>query len=89
MQAILQGTGYKPLYLQPSGGLVGIGTTNAAGNIGELALSKQAASGLAPGVGNLKIGVVAGTNTGTCKIIAYAGTSTTPVTIVDNVGGGC
>jgi hypothetical protein len=35
----------------------------------------------------LKIAVVAGTNAGICKIIA--GTSATPVTIVDNVGADC
>lgn len=56
---------------------------------GELALAKESASGSAPGAGFLKIEVVAGTAGGSCKIIAYAGTSTTPVTVVDSVGGGC
>jgi hypothetical protein len=55
----------------------------------EIILAKETASGAAPGTGLLKFQVVAGTTGGTCKIIAYAGTSTTPVTIVDNVGGGC
>lgn len=45
--------------------------------------------GTAPGAAKLALRVVAGTNAGTCKIIAYAGTSTTPVTIADNVGSGC
>jgi hypothetical protein len=47
------------------------------------------AAAAAPGTGKLTLEVVAGTTSGTCKIIAYAGTSTTPVTIVDNVGSGC
>lgn len=56
---------------------------------GGLGLNKRTASGVAPGAGMLKMEVTAGTNAGSCKIIAYAGTSTTPVTIVDNVGSGC
>jgi len=56
---------------------------------GEQAMAKITASGTAPGAGFLKFEAVTGTNAGTCKIIAYAGTSTTPVTIVDNVGGSC
>lgn len=43
--------------------------------------------GTAPGSAFAKTYWVAGTNAGTAKLIAYAGTSTTPVTIVDNVGG--
>jgi hypothetical protein len=64
---------------------------NAIGfsNKAELLMQKKTASNTAPGAGLLKFQVVAGTTGGTCKIIAYAGTSTTPVTIVDNVGGGC
>lgn len=42
-----------------------------------------------PGAANLKMFAVAGTNAGSCKIIAYAGTSTTPVVVADNVGSGC
>lgn len=56
---------------------------------GEFQLNKVAASGSAPGAGIAKIAWVAGTNANTCKLISYAGTSTTPVTIVDNVGAGC
>jgi hypothetical protein len=66
--------------------LTGATATLAAGEVG---LPKVAASGTAPGAGNIKFEAVAGTNSGTCKLIAYAGTSTTPVTIVDNVGAGC
>ena len=66
-----------------------IGGSGATLATGEEALAKISASGSAPGAGYLKFEAVAGTNSGTCKIIAYAGTSTTPVTIVDNVGGSC
>lgn len=65
------------------------GATGATASTGEMAFTKIAAVGTAPGGGFLKMEAVTGTNAGTCKIIAYAGTSTTPVTIVDNVGGSC
>lgn len=68
------------------GGLSGSSTLKVSA--GELAFDKGSASGTAPGAGFLKLGVVCGTNAGTAKIIAYAGTSTTPVTVVDNVGSG-
>jgi hypothetical protein len=74
------------------GGGVQLGSNGAASaNVlpGEVAYKKVAASGAAPGTGWLKIETVSGTNAGTCKLIAYAGISTTPVTIVDNVGSGC
>lgn len=51
--------------------------------------AKVTASSTAPGASTMKLEVVAGTNAGTCKLQAYAGTSTTPVTVVDNVGSGC
>lgn len=63
--------------------------SSMTGNAGELGFTKIAASGTAPGAGIGKLAVVAGTNANTCKLIMYAGTSTTPVTIVDNVGTGC
>jgi hypothetical protein len=50
---------------------------------------KVTASGTAPGAGLVKIEVVAGINAGSCKLQAYAGTSATPVTILDNIGSGC
>jgi hypothetical protein len=43
----------------------------------------------APGAGFGALQWVAGTTSGTCKLVALAGTSATPVTIVDNVGTGC
>lgn len=51
-------------------------------------LPKTTPSGLAPGAGFAAIQAVAGTNPGTCKIIVYAGTSNTPVTLIDNIGSG-
>lgn len=66
-----------------------IGATGATASAGELVLAKETASGTAPTAAFLKIEAVAGTNAGSCKIIAYAGTSTTPVTVADNIGSGC
>lgn len=67
-----------------------IGSTTAATLAnGEFAMVKNALAGTAPGAGFLKLAVAAGTNAGSCKLVAYAGTSTTPVTVIDNVGGGC
>lgn len=56
--------------------------------VGEIGFTKIAASGSAPGAAGAKEAWVCGTLAGTAKKIAYAGTSTTPVTIVDNVGTG-
>lgn len=55
---------------------------------GELGLRRIAQSATAPGAGGLKLSAVCGTNTGTAAIIAYAGTSTTPVFIANNIGSG-
>ena len=66
---------------------VGSGTalTLAAG---ELGFNKITASGSAAGASGGKMELVCGTNAGSAKLIAYAGTSTTPVTILDNIGSG-
>jgi len=66
-----------------------IGAGNPVMAQGELAGQKITASGSAPGAGFCKESWVAGTSGGTCKKIAYCGTSTTPTTIIDNVGSGC
>jgi parallel beta-helix repeat protein len=50
--------------------------------------NKMTASGTAPGAAGAKLEWVCGTNAGTMKMIMYAGTSGTAVTIVDNVGAG-
>jgi hypothetical protein len=44
---------------------------------------------VAPGAGVVWLFAVAGTASGTCKIEAMAGTSTTPALVTDNIGGGC
>jgi hypothetical protein len=72
-----------------SGGVAVIGVVSATGSRGELGFDKLTASGTAPGAGSAKMAWVAGTVAGSCKLISYAGTSTTPVTIVDSVGAGC
>jgi hypothetical protein len=43
----------------------------------------------AVGANECHIFVVAGTNSGSCKLQAICGTSTTAVTIADNIGAGC
>lgn len=68
-------------------------TVNAAATIGgwdpySLIGAKVTDPATAPGAGFTALRWVAGTNAGTAKLVAYAGTSTTPVTVVDNVGGG-
>lgn len=55
---------------------------------GEIGMTKIAASASAPGAAGLKLAVVCGTNAGSAKIITYAGTSTTAVTLLDNIGAG-
>lgn len=55
---------------------------------GEMGWAKTTASGSAPGAAGTKMAWVCGTNAGTSKLISYAGTSTTPVTVIDNVGAG-
>lgn len=55
---------------------------------GEVGLSTITASGAAPGASGGKFALVCGTNAGTAKIIAYAGTSTAAATVLDNIGSG-
>lgn len=54
---------------------------------GELGLARSTPAG-APGAGMLNLAVVQGSQPGTAKIVAYAGTSTSPVTLLDNIGSG-
>lgn len=53
-----------------------------------LTFGKTADPGTGPGAGWAKLYFVPGTNAGTAKLICYAGTSTTPVVIADNIGSG-
>jgi hypothetical protein len=78
-----------------SGGTVAATTGIEAGGIGaailggDVAIAKGSNPATGPGAGYLKLEVIEGTNPGTCKLIAFAGTSSTPTTIADNIGGGC
>ena len=49
---------------------------------------KETAAAVAPGAGIGMLRWEAGTNANTLKLVAYAGTSTTGVTVIDNVGAG-
>lgn len=61
------------------------GLTLTAGAYG---LTKMTASASAPGAAGAKLELVCGTNGGTAKLVAYAGTSATATTIIDNIGAG-
>lgn len=70
---------------------VGAPTTDLTLTQGALGLQRQGTitgSASAPGAGGMKLEMVCGTNAGTAKIIAYAGTSATPVPVLDNIGAG-
>lgn len=75
------------MHLPTTGGVV-IGASTLTTTTGALGLNKMTASGSAPGAAGGKIELVCGTNAGTAKLTALAGTSTTPVTILDNIGAG-
>lgn len=62
--------------------------TPVTGQAGDYGFIKETDAAAAPGAGFCVLKTVAGTNSGSGKVLAYCGTSTTPVTIVDNVGGG-
>jgi hypothetical protein len=55
---------------------------------GRLIMARVVGTIAAPGAGYGLLRWEAGTNPGTLKLVAYSGTSTTGVVIVDNVGGG-
>jgi hypothetical protein len=58
-------------------GALHLGGTSLTVAGGEFGVPKITASGSAPGASGGKIALVCGTNAGTVKLIAYAGTSTT------------
>jgi len=60
----------------------------AASDNGEVTLGRTTAAASAPGAANGRLRFVCGTTAGTAKLVAYAGTSATPVTITDNIGAG-
>lgn len=53
-----------------------------------MSISQRTGSATAPGATVGRLTILPGTNAGTAKLVVYAGTSTTPVTIVDNIGAG-
>lgn len=55
---------------------------------GAIGVQKITASASAPGAAGVKLEAVCGTNAGTAKLVMYAGTSGTAITVVDNVGAG-
>jgi len=78
-----------------STGNVGIGTAAPAAklhidgdNARQLSIDKSTVAVTAPGAGVGMLRWEAGTNAGTLKLVAYAGTSITGTTVVDNVGAG-
>jgi hypothetical protein len=73
-----------------SGSFLQAGSATPAGGAqaGDLVLAKETDAAAAPGAGFCVIKAVAGTNAGSGKLIARCGTSTTAVTITDNIGSG-
>lgn len=71
-----------------TGNNLSLGSATLTISSGSMGLSKITASAAAAGAGGGKIELVCGTNAGTAKLIVYAGTSATPVTILDNIGAG-
>lgn len=55
---------------------------------GSFELAKMTDPATAPGADHAVLRVRCGTNAGTARLIVYAGTSTTPITITDNIGSG-
>lgn len=53
-----------------------------------IGMGKITTSSTAAGAAGIRIETVCGTNAGSAKLIIYGGTSTTPVTITDNIGTG-
>lgn len=82
-----------PMWTPPSGTTVPVGTyaqfPHQYLRVGQgLYIHEEIDAVVAPGPGWVLLRAVPGTGGGTAKIVAYAGTSTTPVTIADNIGGG-
>lgn len=83
-QIDLNSTGGKTTVAGP----LTLGSGSLTVSAGSVGLSKITASAAAPGAGGGKIELVCGTTAGTAKLIAYAGTSGTATTILDNIGTG-
>jgi hypothetical protein len=74
------GSGFIPLEIQGNPVFI---------NNGPLTIAKLPVSLTAPGVNSGKFELVTGTTGTSCKLLFYAGTSGTPVTLADNIGSGC
>lgn len=85
---IIAGSGVGTNVALAAGNGVQIGTKSLVTTAGALGLAKISASGSAPGASGMKIEAVCGTNSGTLKLVAYAGTSNTASLILDNIGSG-
>lgn len=87
--AAFKSTGFS---VDGSGNLVAnvlkTGSASLTTTAGAVGLSKMTASGSAPGAGGGKLELVCGTGAGTAKLVAYAGTSGTAATVLDNIGSG-
>jgi hypothetical protein len=83
-------TGYDPsgnaIFFMREDGDVGNPKATLSGS-GAVIAAKGAP--FAPGAGFGELMWVTGSKPGTCRLVALAGTSTEPTTIVDNVGDGC
>ncbi len=70
---------------------VGAPATDLTLTQGALGMQRQGTvtgSASAPGAGGAKLEIVCGTNAGTAKIVAYAGTDASPYVVLDNIGAG-
>jgi hypothetical protein len=84
---------FYSVYGKPAGVAGGTSAASLVFNVstvGTLTIPKEAsAPATAPGAGFINLFALAGTNAGTCKLMMQAGTSTTAVLVLDNVGTGC
>lgn len=71
-----------------AGTSMNIGATLLTRDAGEIGLNRRTAAASAPGAAGAKLAIVCGTAAGSLRIQILGGTSTTPVTIVDNIGTG-
>jgi hypothetical protein len=76
-------------YVNFTGNPIQMGKVFSVDHAGSVQLAKQTVNRTAPGAGQLRLEVVAGTKQGTCKLVAFAGSSTVATTIADDIGSGC
>lgn len=86
--ASLANAGTASFYQAISVGDAGNGVAALTLTMGAVGLTKMTASASAPGATGGKLELVCGTAGGSAKLVAYAGTSGTAVTVLDNIGSG-